>query len=64
MTRYDVQYHISTVFIHHCEAEDEADAIKQFKATNVIKSLDSPITHADVGVLQVNKCDEVVQTNA
>jgi len=61
-TMYDVEYHISTVFIHHCEAEDEAEARKQFKANNsIIESLDSPITHADIKVTRIGKCDEVPQ---
>jgi hypothetical protein len=71
---YDVEYHISTVFIYHCEAKDEADARKQFKANNslpsrrirtgaypFLESLDSPITHADIKVTRIGKCDEVPQ---
>ena len=59
MAIYDVHYHISSVFIWHCSAEDVADARKQFEATtNMVDTIDKEITHADIEVLDVKKCYE------
>ena len=65
-TMYDVEYHISTVFIYHCEAEDEEDARKQFETTNITKSMDigeCELNYADVKVMRVSECDETVPTD-